>query len=96
MFFADMISKISSSHQIHHQIQVFSILKGLPHIYNEFVLDFSEKLPLIDNRIQTFSSHDPSLFSKYIAFDSYFIAYKNPVFFYSTFQTLPNPPFPIT
>ena len=49
MLFTNMISKISSWHQIHHQVQIFPILKGLPHVDDELVFDLSEELSLVAN-----------------------------------------------
>ena len=94
---ANMIPQIPTRHQVHYQVQRVPVLKSLSHVHQKPVLQVCEQLSLISHRIDTLLCHDPvNKNNLYTAFDIYFIAYKMPVFFYSTLYTRPNPPLPIT
>lgn len=43
MFLADVVPKIASSHDIHDQVQILSILESLSHVYDELMLHSSQK-----------------------------------------------------
>ena len=61
MLFADVIAKVSTRHQVHNQVQVLPILKGLLHVYDEFVFDLSEQFPFVSDRLQAFFCENASL-----------------------------------
>ena len=42
-----MVSEIASSQIIHDEIEVFVVLEGSLHIYEEWVLKFAEDSPLV-------------------------------------------------
>ena len=47
MFSADMVAQVSSWHKIHDEVQSVSILESLPHIDNEFMFKFFEKVSFV-------------------------------------------------
>ena len=44
---ANVVSQISSVQQVHHQIEVFSVLERVVHVHQEGILDLREDLTLI-------------------------------------------------
>jgi hypothetical protein len=96
MFFADVVAKVTSRHEIHDKVQMLSVLEGLLHIDNKWMFNDFEELTLIDDGLHTFFCKNAMLWGMYTAFDIYFIANNCDVFLCSTFHTLPNPPLPIT
>ncbi len=44
---ADVISKVSSVKDVHHQIEVLPVLKSVVHVDYEGVVELSQYLPLI-------------------------------------------------
>lgn len=49
VLFTNMVSEISSWHEVHNKIKSFPILKGLSHVDEEFMFEMSKKFPLISN-----------------------------------------------
>lgn len=46
-FFADMVSKVTTTHQINDQIQVVTVLKSVVHVDQESVIELTEELFLV-------------------------------------------------
>ena len=74
VLFADVVPEVPSSHQLHHQVQVLSILKGLPHVDHELVLHFGEELALVADGLHALLGEDAELPQTYTAFDISFMA----------------------
>jgi hypothetical protein len=53
MLSAYVIPKISSGHQVHHEVKGVPVLKSLTHIDDEFVFEPPQQLPLISDRLIT-------------------------------------------
>lgn len=49
MLAAYVIPEIPSRHQVHNQIETFSVLKGLAHIYNKLVLDLVQQFSFVQD-----------------------------------------------
>jgi hypothetical protein len=54
-----MVPEVSSIQQIHHQIQVLSVLESIVHIDQEGVVELGEYLSLVHNRLDTALGDDP-------------------------------------
>ena len=47
---ADVITEVTPREHVHHQIQVVSILEGVVHVDDEWVVELCEDLPLVHHR----------------------------------------------
>ena len=90
-----MISEISSFHEMHNEKETVFILEGIKHIDYKSVPEEWEELSLVEYAIDTSLGDDTEYKNNNMALDISFIANSCPVPKCSTFQTLPNPPFPI-
>ena len=45
--FANVIAQVTSVEHIHYQVQILSVLEGVVHINNEWVVQLSQDLPLV-------------------------------------------------
>ena len=89
-------SQISTSHVIHDQIQMISILEGTSHVDEEWMSVNGENPFLRQNWIHWLPVHDSSIRKhNYFALSISFIAKYLLVLWCLTFHTLENPPFPI-
>jgi hypothetical protein len=50
---ADVVPQISSIEQVHHQVQILSILEGIVHVHDEGVVQLRQNLPFIHDRLYT-------------------------------------------
>ncbi len=56
-----MVSQVTSSEQVHQQVQAFPVLECVIHIHEEGTIQLSEDLPLIHDGLDTSLSYDPGL-----------------------------------
>jgi hypothetical protein len=46
---ANVISEVSTGQQVHHEIQIFSILKSIVHVDYERIVELCKNLPFVHN-----------------------------------------------
>lgn len=97
--FGNVISEIPSREQIHHQVQVLSVLKRVVHVHQEpmYVNNKSSNYGLFiwERSLSSFMTDWTLFLAMTLALDISFMANSSFSFFFSTFQTLPKPPRPI-
>ena len=61
LMFRQMISEVTTLHQINDKIQVFSIFKGVVHIDELWVIELTQKLLFVHYRVHTSFGNDSRL-----------------------------------
>lgn len=56
--FANVIPQVSTVENVHHQVQVLSVLESIVHVYYEGVVQLRENLAFIDNGLNASLSYD--------------------------------------
>ncbi len=50
---ANVISQVATIEQVHHEIEVLSVLEGVVHIHQEWTVELRENLALVHNTLHT-------------------------------------------
>lgn len=50
---ANVVTQVAAGEIVHHQVEVFAVLEGVVHIYDEQIVELFQYLPLVDNRLHT-------------------------------------------
>ena len=98
-----MVPQVPAREQVHHQVQVVSVLERMHHVHQKpvgkarlLVVDLCQDDLLVHHRVHRLLVDDSGLRAPYFAFDISFKANFSLPFLVSTRHTLPKPPFPMT
>ena len=47
---ADVVTKVTSIQEVHDKVEIFSVLKGIVHVHDKWIVNLSENLALVHDR----------------------------------------------
>ena len=91
---AEVVAQVSTSKILHCHEEKLPVLEIGFHVDDKGVAQLLQNWFLVNDWTHTLLEQYSKLLVTYFDFEIYFMAKICPVFFYSTFQTRPNPPEP--